>query len=127
MSGADGEHMTPRAVAALAGALFADERSVRVRIVAERAEIEAHYPLFAAVDRAANATERHRGEFRSHLSQPKVYLSLANQMKLSSCDRSISGCIVFLEYTPESHSETVMLVGKVSPPARRLIYAPAPR
>ncbi|KAJ8715336.1 hypothetical protein PYW07_009818 [Mythimna separata] len=56
--------------------------AVAVRVLDDRAQLEQEYPLLAAVDRAAASVERHRG------------------------------CVIFLEYVPESYERTVMLVGK---------------
>ncbi|CAK1583204.1 unnamed protein product [Parnassius mnemosyne] len=55
---------------------------VRVRVLDEPDELRRRYPLLAAVARAAHAVPRHRG------------------------------CVIFLDYEPESYDKTVMLVGK---------------
>ena len=81
VGGADPERMTPLRVAQYAREAFAGT-PVSVRVLEEEAELEARYPLFAAVDRAARAVPRHRG------------------------------CIIFLEYVPETYERTVMFVGK---------------
>ncbi|XP_075986490.1 dipeptidase B [Anticarsia gemmatalis] len=56
--------------------------SVKVRVLDDAAAIEKNYPLMAAVNRAAATVDRHRG------------------------------CVIYLEYVPESYERTVMLVGK---------------
>lgn len=61
VGGADPERMTPLRVAQYAQQVFAGE-GVSVRVLEDAAELEAQYPLFAAVDRAARAVPRHRGE-----------------------------------------------------------------
>jgi len=81
VGGADPERMTPARVAQYALEVFASG-PVSVRVLDDEAELEARYPLFAAVDRAARAVPRHRG------------------------------CIIFLEYVPEVYERTVMFVGK---------------
>ncbi|CAG4930281.1 unnamed protein product [Parnassius apollo] len=55
---------------------------VRVRVLDEPDELRRRYPLLAAVARAAHTVPRHRG------------------------------CVIFLDYEPESYDETIMLVGK---------------
>lgn len=82
IGGADPERMTPLRTAEYVRALFGPSSAVRVRVMDERAQLEQHYPLLAAVDRAAAAVPRHRG------------------------------CVIFLEYEPDSYERTVMLVGK---------------
>lgn len=85
IGGADPERMTPLRTADYVRALFGGAASaVRVRVMEQRAQLEQHYPLLAAVDRAAASVPRHRG------------------------------CVIFLEYEPDSYERTVMLVGKVS-------------
>lgn len=53
--------MTPLRTAEYVRALFGPTSAVRVRVMDERAQLEQHYPLLAAVDRAAAAVPRHRG------------------------------------------------------------------
>ncbi|CAH1641673.1 unnamed protein product [Spodoptera littoralis] len=84
IGGADPERMTPLRTADYVRALFGAASAVRVRVMDQRAQLEHHYPLLAAVDRAAASVPRHRG------------------------------CVIFLEYEPDSYERTVMLVGKVS-------------
>ncbi|KAM3956512.1 putative aminopeptidase W07G4.4 isoform 1-T2 [Aphomia sociella] len=81
VGGADPERMTPRATARLLRARLAGG-ALRMRELHEPAELRAQYPLLAAVSRAADAVERHRG------------------------------CVIFIEYEPENYESTVMLVGK---------------
>lgn len=68
VGGADPERMTPLAAAELARELFASEPRVRVRVVQDRETLLEQYPLFAAVDRAAAATPRHRGRYCTYCS-----------------------------------------------------------
>ncbi|XP_063825683.1 putative aminopeptidase W07G4.4 isoform X2 [Ostrinia nubilalis] len=81
MGGADPERMSPRACAALLRGAFAGG-PVRVRVLDDPRALQAQYPLLAAVSRAADSVDRHKG------------------------------CVIFLEYEPESYDQTVMLVGK---------------
>ncbi|KAL0902030.1 hypothetical protein ABMA27_007158 [Loxostege sticticalis] len=81
IGGADPERMTPGAAAEYVRGAF-EGGPVRVRVLADAAVIRDQYPLFAAVSRAADTVERHRG------------------------------CIIFLEYEPKYYEQTVMLVGK---------------
>ncbi|CAH0697256.1 unnamed protein product [Spodoptera exigua] len=82
IGGADPERMSPLRTAEYVRAQFGGASAVRVRVLEQRAQLERHYPLLAAVDRAAAAVPRHRG------------------------------CVIFLEYEPDSYERTVMLVGK---------------
>ncbi|XP_063629570.1 putative aminopeptidase W07G4.4 isoform X2 [Cydia splendana] len=80
IGGADPERMTPLRVAEYVRGAFGP--AVRVRVEDDPHELAKNYPLFEAVNRAANQVPRHRG------------------------------CVIFLDYEPESYEETVMLVGK---------------
>ncbi|XP_052752883.1 putative aminopeptidase W07G4.4 isoform X2 [Galleria mellonella] len=81
VGGADPERMTPAAAARLLRERLAGG-AVRLRVLDDTAALRRDYPLFAAVSRAADSVERHRG------------------------------CIIFLEYEPKNYENTVMLVGK---------------
>ncbi|KAJ0170731.1 hypothetical protein K1T71_013503 [Dendrolimus kikuchii] len=81
IGGSDPERMTPRATAKYLHDVFQGS-GVKIRVVDDINTIEKEYPLFAAVNRAANSVDRHKG------------------------------CIVFLEYEPKFYDKTVMFVGK---------------
>ncbi|RVE52312.1 hypothetical protein evm_002950 [Chilo suppressalis] len=81
VGGGDPERMSPLQAACHLQQAFQGSRC-RVRVETDAQHIRDHYPLLAAVSRAADQVPRHRG------------------------------CIVFLEYEPEQYEKTLMFVGK---------------
>ncbi|VVC89207.1 unnamed protein product, partial [Leptidea sinapis] len=79
LGGADPERMAPARFAEFVEKAFAGS-AVRVRV--DRDSWRERYPLMAAVSRAADHIDEHRG------------------------------CVVYLEYEPETYEETLMFVGK---------------
>jgi len=60
IGGSDPERMAPPKIEQYVRDVFGNT-DLKLEIVSDRAVIEREYPLFAAVDRAANVIERHRG------------------------------------------------------------------
>lgn len=84
IGGGDPERMAPPRVVQYVKEVFANS-PVKLTVIDDLNELSKNYPLFEAVNRAANVVERHRGS------------------------------IVFLEYEPEDASKiknTLFLVGK---------------
>lgn len=84
IGGGDPERMAPPRVVQYVKEVFANS-PVKLTVIDDLNELSKNYPLFEAVNRAANVVERHRGR------------------------------IVFLEYEPEDASkikDTLFLVGK---------------
>ncbi|CAF1496203.1 unnamed protein product [Adineta steineri] len=61
IGGADPERMTPPRVAEYVQALFAGSSNVTVNIIEGQERFVKEFPLFAAVNRAANSVARHQG------------------------------------------------------------------
>lgn len=66
IGGGDPERMTPTSVAHYVTDLFCAS-AVKVQVLDNVNKFEKEYPLYAAVNRAANAIERHRGGLILHL------------------------------------------------------------
>ncbi|XP_065223574.1 putative aminopeptidase W07G4.4 [Planococcus citri] len=81
VGGSDPERMAPPKVEEYIRAAFKNE-PVSIRVISDLSVFEKEYPLFAAVNRAANEIERHRGR------------------------------IIILTYEAEAPQETLFLVGK---------------
>ncbi|CAF0753980.1 unnamed protein product [Adineta steineri] len=83
IGGSDPERMAPPRVADYVQDLFAQSSGIKISVIKDLTEIEKKFPLFSAVNRAANHIERHQGR------------------------------LIFLEYTGEGEiNSTALLVGK---------------
>ncbi|CAF1040771.1 unnamed protein product [Rotaria sordida] len=83
IGGTDPERMAPPRVAEYVENLFNKSSDVKINIIKDKNEFEKNYPLFAAVNRAANNIDRHQGQ------------------------------LIFLEYQGQGEiNSTLLLVGK---------------
>ncbi|KAH9644618.1 hypothetical protein HF086_011787 [Spodoptera exigua] len=83
IGGADPERMSPLRTAEYVRAQFGGASAVRVRVLEQRAQLERHYPLLAAVDRAAAAVPRHRGAYRApYRASSRAALTVSSSCRL---------------------------------------------